>query len=172
MEVLQHEAELTELVALYNEVAPKRVLEIGCWDGGTLREWMINGNPDLVVAVDDNHRNIAAYEGWRRPGCDLLTVFGLSQDAHTIAQVAFRGPYDWIFVDADHQYEPVLSDWSLYRPMCANGGRFLFHDISGGRSPADMGVCKLWGEIKEMGLPVTEIIHNNGEWGGVGVVNL
>lgn len=51
MEVLQIQSELAQVLELYRDRRPKRVLEIGTWQGGTLREWM-SGDPDLVVSVD------------------------------------------------------------------------------------------------------------------------
>src|SRR5690242_21400839 len=43
---------------LYRETAPTAVLEIGCWDGGTLQVWLAGCGPYArVVAVDPEHRN-------------------------------------------------------------------------------------------------------------------
>ncbi len=52
LEVLQVPSELARMVVLYRERKPRRVLEIGVWQGGTLREWIRNAPPGaLIVAV-------------------------------------------------------------------------------------------------------------------------
>jgi SAM-dependent methyltransferase len=175
VEVLQHPAELERLVSFYEACAPRRVLEIGCWQGGTMREWLSRAHPGtLVVAIDDAHRNATAYGEWAAPGVDVLAFWGKSQEDGACAVAWAHGPYDWIFVDADHAYAAVKADWDLYRPMCQiNGGRFLFHDISGGTSPIEEGVMQLWAELKAQGRwRMEEIEDNHGEWGGIGIVTL
>ena len=56
-------AELDRAVTLYRRKRPQRVLEIGVWYGGTLRNWLDHAvNDATVVAVDIAHVNPAAYE--------------------------------------------------------------------------------------------------------------
>jgi len=35
---------------------------------------------------------------------------------------------DFLFIDADHSYEGVFSDWSLYSPLLKSGSIVIFHD--------------------------------------------
>jgi cephalosporin hydroxylase len=169
MEVLQHELELEELVQLYVERSPRSVLEIGVWDGGTLREWLRNNDYATVVALDDNHRSVENYDSWIGTN-DLIAIQGKSQDPAIIANVRRHDPFGWIFVDADHTYPAVQADWDNYRGMVSPGGVFLFHDIIG--SKGEMGVRDLWREIRLI-YKTREIIHNiQGDWGGIGIVYL
>jgi predicted O-methyltransferase YrrM len=82
-----------------------------------------------VVGVDDGMR---LEEEWRRwadeAGAKLHLVQGRSQAPEVVEQAAALGPYDFIFIDADHTYESVSADWENYRPMLAPGGVFAFHD--------------------------------------------
>ena len=130
MELLQVASELEQMMALYRERKPKRVLEIGCWDGGTLREWLTQGAPATVVAVDLEHRNAGAYEEWRKARTKLHLYTGRSQDAAQVEAMQRHAPYDWAFIDGDHGDWGVRSDVSNVRPLIAAGGLLLLHDIT------------------------------------------
>lgn len=131
MELLQVESELEPMMRLYRERCPSRVLEIGCWDGGTLREWLLHGTPKLVVAVDLEHRNRAAYAEWRKPKTRLVLHTGESQSASATAVIAQHAPYDWVFVDGDHGEWSVTADVTNCLPHIRKGGLLLLHDIVG-----------------------------------------
>ena len=40
-----------------------------------------------------------------------------------------EGGIDLLFIDGDHQYASVLTDWLLYSPLVRPGGLVAFHDI-------------------------------------------
>ena len=48
------------------------------------------------------------------------------------------GPYDFIFIDGDHRYEPVKVDWENYAPL---GGVVAFHDSLGRSRPTASRGC-------------------------------
>ena len=123
-------AELDRLRALYKQERPSRVLEIGCWYGGTLREWLTQGNPDVVVAIDPTHMNTGQYEGWRRKGTELHVGHGESQSAEMLALIRAHGPYDWIFIDGDHSVDAVGNDVTLALGVARAGALILLHDIT------------------------------------------
>jgi predicted O-methyltransferase YrrM len=130
MQILQVESELDRMRALYVERKPKRVLEIGVWHGGTLREWLLNAVVGAkVVAVDLHHPNSQIYDRWRKAATDLVTVYGNSQKLSVIESVREHGPYDWVFIDGDHSAEGVRKDVFNYLPTVARGGVLLLHDI-------------------------------------------
>lgn len=121
-------AELERVRVLYKERAPKRVLEIGCWYGGTLREWLREGTPELVVAVDPTHLNPERYEDWRHP--DTTLVVARMASAHAQDLLDEHGPFDWIFIDGDHSEQGLQTDVPLALRVVAPGGLILFHDIA------------------------------------------
>jgi len=52
--MLQNPEEFSQLLELYKQAKPKKVLEIGVKFGGTLRQWIDNSEPGTtIVAVDD-----------------------------------------------------------------------------------------------------------------------
>jgi len=131
IEVLQVETEFARLRDLYDEVAPAAVLEIGSYQGGTLREWLTFGDPLRVVAVDIDHVNPDLYEEWRQPHTFLNIVTGESTSDHARAQIEELAPYDWAFIDGDHGEHGVMADTRMVRPLMQHGSYLVYHDIVG-----------------------------------------
>lgn len=131
MEVLQIPSELTRAIALNAKVKPKRVLEIGCWDGGTLREWLTaSPPPELVVAVSLEHRQPEAYAGWTHKNTELIVGTGDSTNEDMIHLIQNHAPYDWAFIDGEHSYPYVSHDVAVVLPLMRKGGVVLLHDIT------------------------------------------
>lgn len=143
MKVAQAPWELEMVTRLFDLLAPAKVLEIGVWYGGTLREWLQPGV--TVVAIDDGIRNVHEWGDWASNNeSDLHVLWGSSNDPLIVERAANHGPYDFAFVDADHTYESVKQDWENYRPMMCPGAVMCFHDIN----PRDgYGVDRFWEEI-------------------------
>lgn len=132
-EVLQVPFELERMTELYRKVSPRRVLEIGSWDGGTLRVWLTEGHPEFLAALDLHHRKPNLYEGWRKPGTQLEVLTADSQSEDTKEKLRALAPFDWVFVDGDHDESAVRSDAELGSELMPNGGVLVFHDIARGR---------------------------------------
>ena len=59
------------------------------------------------------------------------------------------GPFDLIFIDANHTYEFVKKDFNNYKNFLAKGGVMGFHDVD---CPDWPGIKKFWEELKATGL--------------------
>jgi predicted O-methyltransferase YrrM len=174
--VFQRPGEFDRLIALYRERKPKRVLEIGTYYGGTLRQWLKHANKGAtVVSVDtyaipraDNRRHYAA---WCPVGVRLLSWQGSSHDPHIIAHVTASGPYDWIFIDADHTLKAVSQDWQVYSKLCAEAGLIALHDILPAPTMPELQVHRLWPKLVKSEARTEELIDDsNASWGGIGIV--
>jgi cephalosporin hydroxylase len=100
-------------------------------------------------------------------------VVGSSHEDSTLRQVAWalRGRLaDLLFIDGDHTYGGVKSDWEMYSPLVTKGGVVAFHDINDTQFHHDVGceVDKLWKELEGEKYEFT--IHR--EWGGIGAMVL
>jgi predicted O-methyltransferase YrrM len=82
-------------------------------------------------------------------GHDARIIWGDSTAPDIIEKVRALGPFDAIFIDANHTLPFVRKDWANYGPM----GRIIaFHDINWHRAPEWVGtridVPEFWDEIK------------------------
>lgn len=175
MEVLQVPSELDPMLALYRKRKPKRVLEIGCWDGGTLREWLTKGSPSRVVAVDIAHRQPEEYAKWRKRDTQLHVITGSSMDRAIKAQIRKLGPFDWVLVDGDHGDTAVRNDVALAIECAAPGAVLALHDIERGvLNEGDPAPRIVFEELRER-YEVEEYVERpyDGHWAhGIGIVYL
>jgi hypothetical protein len=86
---------------------------------------------------------------------------GNSHDDETLEWAEDEGPYDMIFIDADHSYEAVNKDWQMYNHLAKK--MVVLHDIAHETLP---GPRSVWNNIK---LPKLEIIRPGASL-GIGVV--
>jgi hypothetical protein len=77
-------------------------------------------------------------------GFDADVRFCDSHDPEAVEWAEKNGPYDFIYVDADHHYDSVKQDWEWYGPLAKRIG---FHDIA--MVGTDEHVQKLWKEISK-----------------------
>jgi len=174
IEVLQVESEFSQLRALYEKAQPAGVLEIGTYQGGTLREWLTLGDPLRVVAVDVNHVNPHQYEDWRQPHTFLHVVTGDSRDPDVKAQIEEFAPYDWAFIDGEHHALGVVPDAAMVLPLMRSGGHLVFHDIIGDLACPVYAPGLVVDELEEKGYEVVRFVEGGvGESAhGIGVVKI
>lgn len=81
---------------------------------------------------------------------------------------------DFLFIDGDHSYSGVKTDFLTYSPLVAKPGLIGFHDIA--EHPVETGceVKKFWDEIKASGIPPEDYSEfmqvTEPSWGGIGVI--
>lgn len=147
VELLQHDGEFSDLLALYRTRAPLAVLEIGGYQGGSLYHWLQNAVPGaLVVSIDDRLDYRERCKEWTPLGVNVVTIRGNSGDAAVVQHAASLGPYEWIFIDADHHDRAVRADWLHYSPMATDDGAVVLHDISETSDPT-IEVAPFWHEL-------------------------
>lgn len=168
IEPAQRLDELEAMLALLKREGVRSYLEIGLKNGATLRR-VAQTLPrySLLVGIDmpgasawgvrpekaelARDRLLALQAEQQLEGQRLLIIFGNSRDAGIVDAAAKFGPYDAVFVDADHTIEGVRADWMNYGPM---GRMVLFHDIDAKTSKVrtgriyECGVHKLWAQLK------------------------
>lgn len=156
---------------------PRAIIEIGTCRGGALMAYSHFAADDAtIVSVDlPRGRFGGGYPAWRAPlyrsfgrtGQRLQLVRGDSHDAATRSAVerALAGrSVDFLFIDGDHTYEGVRSDFERYSPLLSERALVGFHDIVPGGGEKVGGVPEFWRELKASGrYPVREIV---GDWGG------
>lgn len=174
--ILQWEKEFQVLLELYRRFAPRRVLEIGTYHGGTLYHWLQNSDSVNTIVTVDSYEvgvdNRHLYDEWNTEGCDLRVLKGNSNEDSTAVEVRKHGPFDWLFIDAGHYYNEVVADWQHYAPFVREGGVAVLHDILTHPSWPSIEVGILWEQIKKDYLTLEIVADRNAKWGGLGIVLL
>lgn len=170
--LLQFTEEFEQLLALFYIENPRRILEIGVKNGGTLYHWIKSSSPGAVVVAVDEAKQVNAYyhaKQWAdEADVELHFIVGDSHDPDIVRQVNALGPFDFVFIDGDHTYDGVNQDWENYgdSPIVA------FHDIVPHYEEANTGAALLWQQIKKITTePTYEFVKDwNQQECGIGVV--
>jgi predicted O-methyltransferase YrrM len=139
--------ELLAIVRLVRKHGPRRLMELGTFDGRTTLNLAANSPPDAqVVTLDlpqaDLHSAqlpLAAGDrayiqkdvsGSRYQGTDCAgKIVQLLGDSAVFDFSPYFGTMDFVFIDASHAYEYVLSDSRIARKLLGpGGGVILWHD--------------------------------------------
>jgi predicted O-methyltransferase YrrM len=154
--LVQHTRAESELLMRY-AVGAKAIVELGVAEGGSAAELRSVMSPQGRLYLVD------PYE----PGAIGLSMT-LIVARRTVGRIS-RGRVDWVrarsedlandwrtgidflFIDADHDYERVASDWRLWAPHVRAGGHVALHDsvvFPGGWTREETGPVKLLAEIR------------------------
>lgn len=138
----QERTEIRRLLAAVEAQRPRRIVEIGTSNGGSLFLFARVATPDAVLISVDLPRGEfgGGYPHWRSTlyrsfAGDGQRIHLLRADSHqeeTLGQVsaALGGePIDFLFIDGDHTYEGVKRDFEMYEPLVGDGGLIALHDI-------------------------------------------
>lgn len=158
----QHRPEITALAELIEKKLPKVAVEIGTASGGTLFLTSCLAAEDaLIVSIDLPHGmygggypewKIPLYENFARRGQQIGLIRGDSHSDETFAKLQsfLKGrTIDYLFIDGDHTYVGVKTDFYRYGALMSADGLIAFHDIVPDRSETpDHFVSVFWDEIK------------------------
>ena len=81
--------------------------------------------------IRDFGTNLRSYYGeWVLGDGKSAFIYGLSSEPQTVEKVydLLVDGIDILFIDGDHKYGSVLSDYLLYSPLVRKGGIVAFHD--------------------------------------------
>lgn len=179
---LQHHSEISGFVDLLKREGVRSYLEIGSKFGGSL--WRVGfalPKGSRVVSIDLPHGDEsfkvtkpaleACVARLREIGQDAHVHIGDSAAPDAVAFATALGPFDCVFIDANHTEPYVRADWANYGPL---GRMVAFHDI-GWIEPQNfpvhkmkIDVPKVWRELKRAHLHV-EIRADRGH-NGIGVL--
>jgi predicted O-methyltransferase YrrM len=141
--------EKVTLFRLSREVSKKvtphcSLVEIGSYVGASsfcLAAGLSNRRCYGKVYCIDTWNNEAMTEGIRDTMTEFLNntsrfskyiepIRGRSTDPQIVRRVAeLPGKIDLLFIDGDHSFDAVLSDWRTYKPLLSNGALIVMHDI-------------------------------------------
>lgn len=176
--------EILGLLSRLSQQPPGVVLELGTFRGGTLFLFTRVATPDAtIVTVDTKGGPFGG--GYYRGHVPLLKSLGrenqkihlIRGDSHsqtTYERVAaLVGEVDFLFIDGDHTYEGVRSDFEMYGSLVRPGGLIAFHDIVDGPLNAVGGVPRFWRELTALHTETEEFVADPRQGGyGIGLIRM
>lgn len=125
---------VTEIVAIASLVRrchPERLLEIGTLDGRTTLNMAANAAPEALVYTLDLPETQTSITQFAEasPGSPASRIVQLYGDSAKFDFSPFRDSLDFVFIDADHSYDYVLSDSRQAIELLRKGrGTIVWHD--------------------------------------------
>jgi predicted O-methyltransferase YrrM len=157
----QVRSEIVELGRLLQASPPRRSLEIGTNYGGTLFLLSTLSDPHAkIISVDLPSgpfgggyplRKIPLFRKFPREGQQLHLIRADSHRPETldrVTKILDGDKLDYLFIDADHTYHGVESDFRMYSPLVRSGGIVAFHDIVTYDNHTKSEVSRFWNETK------------------------
>lgn len=131
---------------------PKRILELGIFDGGSVAFWHELFRPEKHVAVDLIDRKDSPYFQRYLASRDLsgrIATFWNTNQAdqrrlRSIIASEFDGPIDLVIDDASHLYSPTLATFEAVFPLMSPGGIYIIEDWAWGHWPEFAGPDHAW----------------------------
>ncbi len=136
-----------ELEYLRRVAKDARILEIGTCAGASALAF-IEGGAKLVVTVDSYNSKVmteALPTNFQDTEVSIATTFERLREHNNIIIIAGTSPhvlemlcdnfFDIVFIDGDHSYEGVKSDYWGAFPKCRSDGLIILHDYSLNGSP-------------------------------------
>lgn len=179
---LQRRGELAQLVDIVRSRQPQVVLEIGTFRGGTMRAWCECATDDaLLVGVDLPGGEFGG--GWAftddaricgraKEGQRVVLIAGDSHSIdieHRVNEALEGRQVDFLFIDGDHTYDGVKSDFQMYGKLLAPGGVIALHDVVPYPEVPRCQVDKFWSEFVVPRFPATQTIRTEGDYAGCGI---
>jgi cephalosporin hydroxylase len=174
--------EMVQFLARVSEDPPRAIIELGTAHGGTLFLFSRVAMPDATIVTVDMPAGpfgggyprtyIPLFKSFARDKQRIRLIRGDSHSPDTLRAVReIVGPtVDLLFIDADHTYEGVRSDFEIYSPLVRSGGLIAFRDIVDGPPEAVGGVPRFWKELRER-MPSEEIVADWSQGGyGIGMI--
>jgi len=119
------------------DLRPRRVLELGIFQGGSIALIDEAVGPDKIVAIDLASEPVPALEDWIRArdlSQRVTTFYGVDQsDAATLDSIIdqeFDGPLDLIIDDASHLMPQSRESFCSLFPRLRPGGAYIVEDWS------------------------------------------
>lgn len=179
----QKKEELIEFIKLIKRAKPKRILEIGTSEGGTLFFFSKFAAPDAKIITIDLPiiRSYASYSPAKIPFFKLYKskqqkIQFLRKDSHQtstikkVKKILKNYKLDVLFIDGDHTYEGVKKDFDNFSPFIRKNGIIAFHDIIEHPPESNCKVSQFWNEIKNNYDYKEIIIRKDENWAGIGII--
>ena len=183
----QNIEEFQLLLEEYKSLNAERFMEIGSLYGWSLHHFInYSKEGSLGISVDLPVRNFVGpgdrrvekqeynyknvWPGWaKEKKCKLYLIPDSSLSQLTldrVKEILGDQKLDFLFIDGDHRYEAIKSDFKMYSPLVRTGGIVGFHDIG---ENEEGGGRRFWNEIK-LNFKHREILKDKNNEKGIGIL--
>jgi len=159
--------------------------EIGTANGGTLFLLTRVAAPKAtLISIDKPNGSfgggypgsmVPVFRSFARDGQEVTLVRRDSHDVETFSltrKMLNNREIDFLFIDGDHSYQGVKSDFATYSPLVAEGGMIGLHDIVPGL-PSHVGdVPRFWTEVRDRYKSRAIVKDWNQGGAGIGLLNV
>lgn len=178
--------EYSEIFQLCEKVAtlrPKTILEIGTAQGGSLFLFSKLADPNaMIISIDLPQGDFGG--GYDEYKSDFYRSFATGNqrmhlfraDSHSeetlkkVKDVLGERKIDFMFIDGDHTYNGVKTDFYLYSSLVSTTGLIGLHDIVASTEGCE--VHRFWNEIKRNHTVIAEFIDDpNQPFCGIGLLS-
>ena len=149
---------------------PRRMLEIGIWDGGSTAFWYEHLQPERLVAIDLADREDSSY--YRRYVTDnglegrLLTRWRTDQaDRVALREIVDRdlgGELDLVIDDGSHLNVPTRASFETLFPLLPPGGLYIIEDWAWEHWPEFQDPGHIWAGEQSLTALVCELVAATG----------
>ncbi|TDG11588.1 hypothetical protein E2F43_17900 [Seongchinamella unica] len=143
---LQKDAAMIDVYeGLFASLQPRRIVELGIWQGGSCVFFHALARPEKLVAIELSTQRIAALDSYITDGCrqqSLVPHYGVNQAdtaalANILAKEFGEEQLDLVIDDASHFVEETRTSFNLLFPRLRPGGVYVIEDWAWGHDPVD-----------------------------------
>lgn len=163
--ILKGKGMIDRYVAYLSRSEPKRALEFGIYEGGSMALLSLLFGLEKFVGIDLRH-SIPGFDAWRDAHPTLATAlrphFGVSQDDRArvkqiIASEFGDAPLDFVVDDASHFYEQSRATFETAFPHLRPGGLYILEDWGWAHWQGEWQDKKIWADKKPLTLLLFEL---------------
>ncbi len=130
----QNKTELKMLLKYVIPTQPKVICEIGMHQGYSMLDWCRAFKPEMAIGIQLGLESIdeQAMEEIKAMGVELYILDADSTKEETrdkVRKLLNGKTIDFLYIDGDHTYRAVKSDFEFYSPYVRVGGIVGFDDI-------------------------------------------
>ena len=125
------------------DARPRRMMEIGIWQSGSMVFWNEVLRPERLTGIDIRRPgDLSAFERYLASGalCDRVRAHwgvnqGDDQQLREIVEADNLAPLDLVIDDGSHEYELTLRSFNVLFPLLRPGGHYVIEDWNWDHSP-------------------------------------
>jgi predicted O-methyltransferase YrrM len=134
------------LYAVSKVIQPILAVELGTWLGVGALHMSAASPKGLTISVDIDPKVSERVDIVRQQGLNLDYYKGKTLDPATLNHIGFHSEansgIDLLFIDAEHSYGMVKSEYETYKNYMRKGGVILFDDLY-----LNEGMTRFWNEL-------------------------